>query len=663
MDSVKQQVSAKSASKQGNYVPFFQPKLTVNQPNDIYEQQADAMADRIMNEPVAMVNKTAFFKPVPNLVQKDDSSTPGKTLSGGLSVVKDKLGDKPGVEEFEDKETEALKKKLWDDQPTELKAAIIGSALSSLGILGAAFAGNANFRENTINTLNDTNILMPTALLPYHDYYGISSLKYKLPAAKNAPLTFDAEFEYKPLMDFLHKNVSYFPKTDLTLGVSSAYSAQKGFNVTGGSIKLKLGGGIVNLEGYIHQPLPPAPMLVSGTDPGESPMWMMRSLPSQADDKLATGSGVFVTIDVLRLPELWHKNDKPGVGIQRKCAGCEKEEKISRKETDDETPEVSSSVEQALQSGGEQLDKGTRGFMEQQFGYDFGNVKVHNDAQAHQSSASINALAYTHKDHIVFGDGQYSPQTDTGKRLLAHELTHVVQQADNISANVSQVQGDAIQRDNNTNTPAPASGVNIPSPPPPPAEQALINNANYQRLKNLGFALLSLDNINMALNDPAYDKSKLSTDFAPDVSALAKWLKINPADADFKKNLMTAMSLIKKNIDLSTTPPAFYQTLTGPKDAKGAVLCSTRAYAWSYVGDPSTGVSCCDDFIKSGPLCKADVITHEHFHLVGLGHGDRAGKGTARAERTTAECLDSSDNMAQLVSELNGITTDNCPGR
>lgn len=95
---------------------------------------------------------------------------------------------------------------------------------------------------------------------------------------------------------------------------------------------------------------------------------------------------------------------------------------------------------QSLHSGGSHLDASTRSFMEPKFGYDFSDVKIHNDSAAHQSASNINALAYTHGNNIVFGEGQYQPHTPAGKQLLAHELTHVVQQ---------QGQATAVQRKKN----------------------------------------------------------------------------------------------------------------------------------------------------------------------------------------------------------------------
>lgn len=86
-------------------------------------------------------------------------------------------------------------------------------------------------------------------------------------------------------------------------------------------------------------------------------------------------------------------------------------------------------VQQVLDSPGKQIDQATKRFMEQRFGYDFSQVQIHDHFLAHQSAAAIHALAYTHGKQIVFAKGQYQPTTAAGRKLLAHELTHVLQQA------------------------------------------------------------------------------------------------------------------------------------------------------------------------------------------------------------------------------------------
>src|SRR5262249_8012632 len=81
-----------------------------------------------------------------------------------------------------------------------------------------------------------------------------------------------------------------------------------------------------------------------------------------------------------------------------------------------------------LRSSGQPLDTESRYFMEERFGHDFSGVRVHSDAQAQRSADETDAEAYTVGQDIVFASGRYSPNTEGGRELLAHELTHVVQQ-------------------------------------------------------------------------------------------------------------------------------------------------------------------------------------------------------------------------------------------
>jgi len=82
-----------------------------------------------------------------------------------------------------------------------------------------------------------------------------------------------------------------------------------------------------------------------------------------------------------------------------------------------------------LQSSGQPLDTSTRAFMEDRFGHDFSKVRVHSDAGAARAARAVNAQAYTVGSQIVFAAGRYSPANGEGRRLLAHELAHVVQQS------------------------------------------------------------------------------------------------------------------------------------------------------------------------------------------------------------------------------------------
>jgi hypothetical protein len=98
----------------------------------------------------------------------------------------------------------------------------------------------------------------------------------------------------------------------------------------------------------------------------------------------------------------------------------------ARRTTSAEAPPI---VHEVLRSPGQPLDAASRAFMEPRFGYSFAGVQVHPDARAADSADAVDAHAYTVGRHVVFGRGQYAPGSPTGQRLLAHELTHVVQQS------------------------------------------------------------------------------------------------------------------------------------------------------------------------------------------------------------------------------------------
>ena len=85
-------------------------------------------------------------------------------------------------------------------------------------------------------------------------------------------------------------------------------------------------------------------------------------------------------------------------------------------------------VHEALASQGRPLDASTRAFFEPRLGHDLSQVRVHSGEAAEQSAQELKAHAYTVGHHIVFGDGQFTPETREGRQLLAHELTHVAQQ-------------------------------------------------------------------------------------------------------------------------------------------------------------------------------------------------------------------------------------------
>ena len=146
---------------------------------------------------------------------------------------------------------------------------------------------------------------------------------------------------------------------------------------------------------------------------------------------------------VMRMPESGSqhrldtmKESLPPASVLRRRSG-------SVGENRSEAPSI---VNDALSSEGKPLDSDIRQFMETRFGWDFSQVKLHTGAQAADSARSVNSLAYTLGPNIVFGTHQYQPHTKTGKTLLAHELTHVIQQSGGNDINqpvVARQNGDA----------------------------------------------------------------------------------------------------------------------------------------------------------------------------------------------------------------------------
>lgn len=117
-------------------------------------------------------------------------------------------------------------------------------------------------------------------------------------------------------------------------------------------------------------------------------------------------------------------------GSSGECEGCRKkrEVKLQRRAAGPEPDKVPPIVHEVLRSPGQPLDAGTRAFMEPRFGHDFSQVRVHTGSQSMASTQAVGARAYTVGSHMVFAEGHLTPETAIGRKLLAHELTHVVQQ-------------------------------------------------------------------------------------------------------------------------------------------------------------------------------------------------------------------------------------------
>lgn len=134
--------------------------------------------------------------------------------------------------------------------------------------------------------------------------------------------------------------------------------------------------------------------------------------------------------------------------IQRQVEEEEEEELIQTKIVGDVTPKVTPAINsgiQSLQGGGRPMSRGELSFFEPRFGTDFSNVRVHNNARAANVARSVDARAFTFRNNVVFGAGEYSSDTLSSRQLLAHELAHVVQQSTTKHSDLTPVQ-ELVQR-------------------------------------------------------------------------------------------------------------------------------------------------------------------------------------------------------------------------
>jgi hypothetical protein len=151
-------------------------------------------------------------------------------------------------------------------------------------------------------------------------------------------------------------------------------------------------------------------------------------------------------------------------------------DKLQRKGSD-ATPTIGSGVQSAIRNqsgGGQPLSSDVRSYMEPRFGADFGNVRVHHDAESASLNNQLSARAFTYQNHVFFSRDQYQPGSSEGKQLLAHELTHTIQQ------------GHAVQR---------SPQVSTTTSPPPVQRLGLSDALDYFADKAYlipGFRMLTL---------------------------------------------------------------------------------------------------------------------------------------------------------------------------
>jgi hypothetical protein len=305
---------------------------------------------------------------------------------------------------------------------------------------------------------------------------------------------------------------------------------------------------------------------------------------------------------------------KPTIsGVQRKCAACEEEEKqVHRKETGASTPSSAGAENyiSSMSGNGTKMSSDERSFFEPKFGNDLSNVRIHTNAQANESAKSINALAYTYQNNIVFAGNQYQPNSDPGKKLLAHELTHVIQQSGQSST--------AIQREPNDED----------------AKEAAEKNEVVKKLEN--------DTFFKKLEKTIKDKIKEEIKNAPETiteAILDKIIDSTVTDPQYNAGLKKAAEAIiktiagKKNVSTSKCDaiPGYHEG--GSRDFKGQ--CCTGSYDSAQTCCPKdkfapndTTSNCCkaNEFVNAEGKCEKQPAVDLSSICISPGKKDSLGK-------------------------------------
>lgn len=314
----------------------------------------------------------------------------------------------------------------------------------------------------------------------------------------------------------------------------------------------------------------------------------------------------------------------PGAGVQRKCAcggsgstecaGCQEkhQRELQRTAASEVAPPI---VQDVLRSPGAPLDRGVRNFMEPRFGFDFSGVRVHADSRAAESAKAVNALAYAAGNSIVFAAGQYQPLTHAGKGLLAHELTHLIQQT-----GLGHAPATAIQRSPAKQVSCGKGPLTLPNGTVIDDPVGVITAAENRANELLDQAISELDFTRKQILAGA------TIGFPTISDGLASALKVMRIDPDDPKVwrepggprnqtvalLIKRLQLIRKSIGGG----GFFFTCLGPATGKigdcDGPICGPGAFAASCAG--SFRMDLCQPFWTDDAPGQVDTILHESSH-------------------------------------------------
>jgi hypothetical protein len=385
-----------------------------------------------------------------------------------------------------------------------------------------------------------------------------------------------------------------------------------------------------------------------------------------------------------------HEAGHPTVSVQRKCScggscdSCkvnqadEEHAKVQRRPDAPKISAVGSSpsatgiaappiVHEVLRSPGQPLDAATRAFFEPRFGHDFGRIRVHTDVSAAKSAALISARAYTVGRDLVFAEGQWQPSTADGKKLLAHELAHVMQQVP-AGARKAAISGTGSDRESAVGEQEAGSTVVQRQPTKLALKFAgctpaatMVDDPTAQLATALTFAQDLVDAAAAAI-----ERNDKSANYQ---TALARHF-INPTFEELKtihRSLRLILGVLKN--------PENFGCAAGDKDLDECEKITTEGFDEAFtplIRGVGVGPSlmCAVFFFEPLP-CRALTLIHEVAHRIGIGDGGTHPPNRGSAEypslagappsgQTTALRMDNPDAYANFAAQIGRETDTDC---
>jgi hypothetical protein len=288
---------------------------------------------------------------------------------------------------------------------------------------------------------------------------------------------------------------------------------------------------------------------------------------------------------------------------------------------------VPTSVYEAIASSGQPLALGVRHDMEQRFEHDFSKVRVHADPLGQRSAQDVNADAYTAGQHVAFAPGHYAPQTPTGRRLLAHELAHVVQQ----SGAAPTTARTTVQRQSPGQGQGNAQRV-VPPVAPSPAQQKMIDAARNAAAIRTQRAMFKVRGIEGA---QAYQEAKRLAQIKFD------WPNPNMEQID---EVLSGIGGGLVTVDIK---------VGGANDPE----CGTRG---GYVRGHQQPIVLCPAFFRDPADNEGRIRTliHEMAHVKGVGNANLGEQYFPVFDCDSKGAFESADSWANYVHCLSGQKPD-----